>query len=136
MTTALQLVTRSLRICKVIDAAQAPSSLDYETAQTALNAMLTRWEATGLAMGWQNVDNPSDALPLPPEAEECVAYQLAKRIAVEYGVMLSPDVEQMASDFMNDLLRDRAVEMPIEPKLDVPWPDRYYYGYGFGWNNW
>jgi hypothetical protein len=126
MTTALQIVTRALRLIQVIDPQQSVSSLDYETSQTALNAMLRRWEANGLAMGWQDVDSPSDALPVPPEAEEAIAYQLALRLAPEYGISPMPAVVEGAAQFMNDILRDRAVEMPMRQTPDVPLPWAFY----------
>lgn len=122
MTTAYQVVNRALRLLQIIDPAQAPSSLDYETGQTALNAMLTRWEATGLAMGWQNVANPSDELPSPPEAEEAIVYQLALRLAPEYGINPMPAVVEGANRFLADIQRDRIVEMPLRQSPDCPLP--------------
>lgn len=135
MASALSLVTRSLRLLQVIDPQQKVSSIDYETAQEALNAMLRRWEANGLALGWQGVDNPSDELPVPPEAEEAIAYQLAMRLAPEYGINPMPAVVQGAERFMADLLRDRAVEMPLRQTPDTPLAFAYTrWFYGSGWN--
>jgi hypothetical protein len=134
MTTAYQVVNRALRLLQVIDPAQAPSDLDYETGQTALNAMLTRWEASGTAMGWQNVANPSDVLPTPPEAEEAIVYQLALRLAPEYGINPMPAVVEGASRFLADLLRDRVVEMPLRQTPDVPLPGAFMWrGNWGGW---
>lgn len=122
MTTTATLVGRSLRLIQVIDARQPVKAADMQTAIEALNAMVRRFEADGLALGWQPVANPSDELPLPPEAEEAVAYNLAVRLAPEYGVDVSPVVASAAVQGMNDLLRDQMVATPIQPLLDVPTP--------------
>lgn len=116
-------IKRSLRLIRAIDANEAPEAADMETAIEALNAMLRRWEANGLALGWVPVSNPSDDLPVPDEAHEAVVYQLALRIAPEYGKMPSPLVVDGASEFLNALRRDQAVATPIQPILDTPWPE-------------
>lgn len=130
MATVAQLVGRSLRLIQVIDATQPVKPQDMDSAMYALNAMLRRWEADGLALGWQPVDNPSDVLPLPEEAEQAVAACLAATLAPEYGTELMPSVAKLAIDGLNDLLRDQAVATPIRPLLDVPWPDGLTYHTG------
>lgn len=122
MTTVTKLVARSLRLIQVIDAVQPVKPQDMDTAIEALNSMVRRWEADGLAMGWQPVANPSDVLPLPDEAEEAAAYNLAVRLAPEFGVDIPPAVIGGALSFLNDLLRDQMVATPIRPILDVPIP--------------
>jgi len=122
MTTTATLVARSLRLIQVIDPTQPVKATDMTTAIEALNAMLRRWEADGLALGWQSVENPSDPLPLPEEAEEAVAYNLAKKLAPEYGTPVPDLVREGADSGLNDLLRDQMVATPIRPILDVPLP--------------
>lgn len=124
MTTVATLVARSLRLIQVIDVVQPVKPQDMSTAILALNAMVRRWEANGLALGWQPVDNPSDELPFPEEAEEAVAYNLAVRLAPEYGTEISQMVGFGAEQFLNELRRDQAVATPIRPTLAVPFPDR------------
>ncbi len=114
MATVTEIVGRSLRILRVIDPNQPIKPSDMATAIAALNAMLRRWEATGLALGWSPVSNPADTLPAPDEAHEAIAYNLALRLRPEYGSNLEPDVVQMAADFLNDLMRDQFVATPIE----------------------
>lgn len=123
MTTVAELAARSLRLIQVIDAVQPVKPQDMTTAIQALNAMVRRWEANGLSLGWQPVANPSDPLPLPDEAEEAVAYNLAVRLAPEYGVEVSAVVAVGAGEFLADLRRDQAVATPIRPILAVPVPD-------------
>lgn len=120
-----KLVARSLRLLQVIDAVQPVKARDMETAIEALNAMMRRLEADSLALGWQPVANPSDDVPIPEEAEEAVAANLAMTMAPEFGVMPMPLVVTMASRGLNDLLRDQMVATPIRPILDVPLPSDY-----------
>jgi len=122
MTTVAKLVARSLRLLQVIDAVQPVKPQDMTTAIEALNAMISRWEADGLALGWQAVVNPSDDLPIPEEAERPVAYCLAKELAPEFGVDPMPLVMEGAFSGLADLLRDQMVATPIRPILDVPIP--------------
>lgn len=117
-----ELVARSLRLIQVIDARQPVKASDMSTAIAALNGLVRRWEANTLALGWAPVENPSDDLPLPDEALDAVAYNLALRLAPEYGVSPMPAVVQTAQDTLADLLRDQAVATPIRPILDAPCP--------------
>ena len=111
--TVQELISRSLRILRVQDSHEAPEAEDYATAMLALNSMLTRWEADGVALGWQNVDNPEDVLPVPDEAQDAVAYNLALRLRSEYGASIDPDVIQFARDGLNALYRDVKVASPL-----------------------
>lgn len=135
MTTTAKLVGRSLRLIQVIDARQPVRDADMQTATLALNAMMRRWEADGISLGWQPVQNPSDELPIPEEAEEAVAYNLAVRLAPEYGVDVPPVVGRGAVEFFNDLMRDQMVATPIRPILDAPAPSVGHAGTldGSGW---
>jgi hypothetical protein len=119
------LVTRALRLIQVIDPLQSVKSADMETAIVALNGMMARIEADGIALGWSPVENPSDDLPLPIEAEQAIAYNLAVTVAPEYGVTPLPAVQGMAITGMSDLMRDAAVATPIRPILSVPLPDNW-----------
>lgn len=122
MATVSALVARTLRLLQVIDPAQAVKPHDLDTALVALNAMMARWEADGLALGWSPVSNPSQDLPVPDEALEAVAYNLAVKLAPEYGTAVTPEVHSGALAGLNDLLRDQMVATPIRPILDVPTP--------------
>lgn len=123
MTTVAKLVARSLRLIQVIDAVQPVKAQDMETAIEALNAMMIRLEADGLAQGWSNVDSPSDTVPIPDEAETSIAFMLAKWLAAEYGVQPSALVMEGATQGENALLRDQAVATPIRAIIAIPNPD-------------
>jgi len=119
------LVARALRLIQVIDPIQSVKDADMETAIDALNGMMARIEADGTALGWSPVASPSDDLPLPDEAMQAIAANLAIVLSPEYGVTPLPTVQAMALKGMADLLRDVAVATPIQPILAIPWPQGY-----------
>ena len=122
MTTVSKIVSRALRLIQVIDPSQTVKDQDMETAIEALNAMMQRWEADLLSLGWSPVASPGDEVPIPVEAEQAVAYCLAVTLAPEYGVTPLASVVQLANSGFADLLRDQAVATPIQPILDAPIP--------------
>jgi hypothetical protein len=94
-----------------------------EDAIVVLNRMIARWEASGLAMGWSPVSAPDDEMTSPDEAEEAIIYGLACRLP---GYAKPSDFQlviQQADAFLNDLRRDRAVEMPLTIVSDLPGPE-------------
>ncbi len=95
--------------------------MDSQNAMIALNAMCTRWEANGLALGWVNVTAVDGTMPSPDEAEESIAYNLAVRLGVEYPVPDNWDeIKAQAQTGLMELRRDRMVEMPLILKNDLP----------------
>lgn len=89
MTAVAQIVRDALSILRVVDATEAPEAEDERDAIRSLNLMVRAWEADGLSLGWSDVSNPDDEIPIPPENEEAVAYNLAKRLQSRYGVSMS-----------------------------------------------
>jgi len=110
---AIEIIARSLRLLRVIDADEAPEAKPAEDALMALNAMLRRWEANGIAMGWNTLATVNDEVAVPVEAEEAIAFNLAVRLRPEYGVTLDADVVQTARDGLSELRRDVLVATPI-----------------------
>jgi hypothetical protein len=118
----IELISWSLRLLGVLDAEEAPSAESAAIAISALNAMCTRWEANGLAFGWTAVASAQDDLPASPELHECLAYNLAVRLAPQYGKQLDGLILSVAENRLTDLRRDVAVAHPIEPIIEVPTP--------------
>ena len=114
MSTVEKTVARTLRILRVIDARQPVKPADMSTAIDALNGMMTRWEANTLSLGWSSVENPSDEMPVPDEALDAIAYNLAVRLRPEYGTTLDPDTIDMARRGLSDLQRDQKRATPLE----------------------
>ncbi len=113
MATTTDIVSRALRILGVLDPHEPAEAQDFTSGLTALNAMVARWEANGIAMGWSAVNDPDDPLPVPVEAEEALAYNLAVRLRSEYGLVLAGDVIELARDGLALLRRDRAIANPL-----------------------
>lgn len=114
MTEVATIVRDALVILGVRDAQQPIPAIDMEDGIRVLNMMLRRWEANGLTLGWTDVVNPSDELPLPPEAEEAVGYNLAIRLRGRYQVFIEPDVFEFARIGLAALRRDVKVAAPLE----------------------
>lgn len=120
MATVAQITQRALRLLGVLDATENPQAEDSDSVIMALNAMMARWEANGLALGWQPVANPSDVLPTPVEADDAITYNLAVRIAPEYQTQPDAGVIGFAASLSNELKRDRMVAMPLVQCNDAP----------------
>lgn len=134
MTTAADFIKDTLLLLQVVDVQQPVTAAEMETGIRSLNRYCTRLEANGTSLGWTNVSNPSDVLPMPPEAELPVMYGLALDIAPQYGVTPLPSVAAGYLQYNNALLRDQAVATPIRPILDAPTPQSWW-GWGGGRGN-
>ncbi|MBA2403174.1 MAG: hypothetical protein H0V66_00260 [Bdellovibrionales bacterium] len=119
-TTVYDIVSRALRILGVVDPGEPLDAGDAATAIAALNAMMRRWEANGIALGWSDVVQGSDELPAPPEAEEAMTFNLAVRLRSEYRVAIEPDVIQMATDGLALLRRDVYITSPLMLNIRMP----------------
>jgi hypothetical protein len=127
MTTVADFIKDTLGTIQVINTTQSVSDKDMQTGIRFLNRLMTRLEASGISMGWQNVTSPDDELPMPAEVELGIMYSLGIMLAPQYGVDVMPAVAAGAQTFMNDVMRDQMVATPIQPILDLPAPD--------GWSN-
>ncbi len=120
MAATQTIINRALRLLGMLDANESPEAVDTQTALEALNAMMARWEADGIPLGWAPVLAASEALPAPVEAEEAIAYNLAVRLRPEYGVALAPDVLQMAQMGLSRLLADVGANDYARIVYDLP----------------
>lgn len=125
MSEVIKTVSRALRLLRVIDPNESPEAEQVTGAIDALNDMMQRWEANGLALGWSAVEAPTDVLPVPLEAEEAVAFNLAIVLRPEYGVAIDPDVYQRAEDGLNALRRDVLVANPLQMRSRLQRTCRY-----------
>lgn len=110
---AITLISRSLRLIRVVDSDEAPEARQAQDALEALNAMMCRWEADGVALGWAQVDSVTDDLPIPSEAVDAVVFNLCLRIAEEYGVEASARIERTAAESLASVKRDVMVANPL-----------------------
>lgn len=127
MSKVGEVVQDALQYLGVLDAAGPVSAEDMQTGIRQLNMMMRRWEANLLSLGWNDVDNPDEDMPVPPEAEEAIGYNLALRLNARFKVPLGEiaDVIELARSGYATLLRDQEVATPIQPILDAPWADSW-----------
>lgn len=108
-------ISSSLKLLGAVSNGQAPTAQDMTDSIRVLNQMMRRWEKNGLALGWNDVSRPSEDLPIQPDAEEAIIYNLALRLRPYWGVEISPDVVALAQQGLSELRRDRMVESPLSP---------------------
>jgi len=113
MPTVLAVVTRALRLLRVVDPTETPQAEDVATAIAALNPMMTRWEANGISIGWSPVSSGDEDIPAPAEAEQAITFNLAATLRPEYGVAMDPEIYAIAEAGLADLRRDVAVANPM-----------------------
>lgn len=120
MSAVADTVRAALLILRVQPANQPVKAVDMADGIDALNNLMTRWEADGVAMGWRNVSSPSDELPVPPEAVEAVRYNLALRLRSTFGADLDPDVVEFARDGLARIMADIASRDAARLSYDLP----------------
>lgn len=119
-TTVAVIVKDALVLIQAQNPRQPVSAQDMTDGIRALNRMVQRWEADGTSLGWSPVSNPGDVLPAPDEAEEAIVYNLAIRLAPQFGATVMPEVAGPAMSFYADLLRDQAVATPMRAIVAAP----------------
>lgn len=82
---------------------------DLQSALGALNNMMAAWGAHGIRIGYPQAntaieDDLEADCPIPLYAKEAIVYNLALRIAPDYGKTPSPAVSGMAQTSYNMLL--------------------------------
>lgn len=110
MATAISIIRRAMRLCRVLDAGEAAEAADAQDAREALNNMGQRWLASGLLPAWTDATGPTTTLVTAASANDALAYALAMKLAPEYGVELSPLVLENGRQEIIALWRDRLVE--------------------------
>jgi hypothetical protein len=120
MTAVAVIIRDALSHLKVVDATEAPEAYQLEDAMRALNLMVTRWEASGIALGWVDVTDPDGDLPAPAEAEEALGFNLALKLAPRYGVQPGADVVEFARAGKAALMADIASRDAARLCYDLP----------------
>lgn len=120
MATMLDTVTRALRMTGVIEAGETPSAESAADGIVILNDMLHGWAKEGVDLGHVTLASADD-LPYDDSYMEGIRYNLAARIAVEWGAPLNPLIVSRAAalfqafqahnlEFADDLHVDRALQ--------------------------
>ena len=90
MATALDIISRTLRLCRVVDTSGAVPADDAQDALGTLNAMLAEWHEAGIGLPDYSFDTLDTELASDVADRDAIAYQLAIRVAPEYDAELSP----------------------------------------------
>lgn len=118
MATGTDIIERAARLIGVKASGQPLSAEDTAAFLVGLNAMLIRWEADGLSMGFSALSAATSTIPIPVENEEAVAFNLAVKMAPEFGKVSPPDVAALAREGLAALERD--VIKPVPVCFDLP----------------
>jgi hypothetical protein len=102
-TTAGDIIKRALRLCRVVDAYTAVEPQDAADALDTLNAMLAEWHEAEIGLPDYSFASLTDPLASDAADREAIAYQLAARLAPEYGVSLPVEVAGVAQGTMDRL---------------------------------
>lgn len=100
MATAGDIVNRALRLLGVVGIGYAAAAEEMQEGLAAFTAMMAAWENEGVYLGPIAGDPLAVAtdIPLPPSHEEALQYNLAKRLAGEYGRALKPEQLEIAEN--------------------------------------
>ena len=99
-TTAGDIIKRALRLCRVVDAYTAVDPNDAADALETLNAMLAEWHEAEIGLPDYSFADLTDTLSSDAADREALVYQLAPRLAPEYGVALPVEVAGIAESTM------------------------------------
>lgn len=91
MATASQIIRRALRILTVIDSQEALDANDAQDALETLNAILAELHEAQVGLPDYSLSSITDTLASDAADREALAYELALRLAPEYGRALSPE---------------------------------------------
>jgi hypothetical protein len=99
---AIDVIQRALRI---IGVAQSTEALESDVAADALsvfNDLLAEWYGN-IAIPDYSISGLTTTLTINDGDKEALAYQLAIRLAPEYGEQISPDIAAVAQESMQRL---------------------------------
>lgn len=120
MTQVVEIVKDAMRHLRILAVGETPSAEDVAEGIRSLNLMMRSLEAEGLALGWQDVSNPGQTLPLRPEDEEAAGYLLALRLRAKFGVSLDPDVIAFAEAGLSGIRARIATSDAARLTYDLP----------------
>lgn len=114
--TGRDLVSSSLRLIGVLASGETPTAAEATDGLKAFNQMLANWRTESL-MGLQAVSTSADLdedLNVPEEYEEACRYNLALRLAPEYGKVVSADIAAIAMESKANIKRSNAPTAYLE----------------------
>lgn len=91
MATALDVLTRALRLAGILDAIETPAAEDGQAALAAMNGLMAGLELQGVRLGHVPLAL-ADTVNLPLSHIEMLMWLLASRLAIEFGVAMRPEL--------------------------------------------
>lgn len=115
MATANTIVSRALRLLGVIASGETIEASIGADALSVLNALLAEMHEAGIGLPDYSLTGLTDTLASDAADQEALAYQLAIRIAPEYGLSPTPAQIVMGRESMFRLRsRYLAVSHPVQ----------------------
>ncbi len=126
--SAQQLVTRALRLVRVIGQDEAPSASDSSVGLAGLVSLMAMWQASPqMTYGGECestmptfVDLPT-AVDIPDELVPAIEYSLAEVLAPEFGAQIDAFTVSMAAKCRRIWGRNLAALMMGRMRLDTYW---------------
>lgn len=129
MTTARDLITRSLISLGTLESGENPTSDEAEDALDTFNEMANAWIYDGIDLEWLNLTLNS-TIPYPDDHIPAFRYNLAVELAPQYGLPVPPAVAVSASRYKKGLRNNYADPdlMEIDEIFDIYYqPNGLYY---------
>ena len=116
---AQDVIRRALRMAGVIASGETPNADDISDALDTFNALLAEWHVAGIGIPDYSVASEATTMGADLADREGMAYQLALRIAGEYGQELSPTQVQEGEAAWSRV-RLRYFQPGTSPVADLP----------------
>ena len=90
MSTNLDLITGSLRLCKVLGETDTASAEQGSIALPFLNRMMETWTESGIELGWFEQSSTSATAPVPKWSEQGIISKLSQVLSGVYDEAVLP----------------------------------------------
>ena len=104
MPTAISAINRALAILTIKSGETELTDNEKDDALIHLNAMMMEWDALGYHLGYLNPQTTDDEMGVPDWSQTAIWYNLAVRIAPEYGKAVEPSIEFHARNGMKSIM--------------------------------
>ena len=123
MTTFRVIIDDAFREIGVLEKGENADADEIQDGLRALNRMLNSWRLSGIDLEYLTETSVSDDIPYPPEDEGPIVYNLALRLAGQFGVKVSQETAAYAGEgyrqIQNKYLKIR--ELEVSPALSAIW---------------
>lgn len=122
------MVTKALKLIKVLAAEESPTAAEMDDGIETLNLMLHGWALSGVDLGWSDITQ-TQTINVPDEYLEGILYALAIRLSSEYpNSQVDPVLVTVAQSRFEKMQADN-YEIP-EVVHDQTLLDTWAQGYG------